>query len=64
MRIWDEVEFILSNMEQTFLKRAVELTQEIQKEKNIEKMKERASHLEGFLTGAMEIFAVLAQKPL
>jgi hypothetical protein len=49
-------------MEQTFLKRAVELTQEIQKEKTLEKMRERAHNLEGYLTGAMEIFAVLASK--
>ena len=49
-------------MEQTFLKRAVELTVEIQKEKTLEGMKQKAHNLEGFLTGAMEIFAVLSEK--
>lgn len=46
-------------MEQAFLKRAVELTQEIQKEKTLEDMKQKAHNLEGYLMGAIEIFEVM-----
>lgn len=46
-------------MEQAFLKRAVELTQQIQKETKLEDMKQKAHNLEGYLMGAIEIFAVM-----
>jgi len=48
-------------MEQAFLKRAVELTQLIQKEKTLEDMKQKAHNLEGYLMGAIEIFAVMSE---
>lgn len=48
-------------MEQTFLKRAIELTKGIQLAKTLKEADDRAAHLEGFLTGAMEIFAVLSE---
>ena len=51
-------------MEQTFLKRAIELTQEIQKAETLKDMRQKAHQLEGYLTGAMEIFAVLEKKAL
>ena len=46
-------------MEQAFLNRAVELTKEIQKEKTLEDMKQKAHNLEGYLMGAIEIFSVM-----
>lgn len=48
-------------MEQAFLKRAVELTQEIQQQKNMEDMKQKAHNLEGYLMGAIEVFAVMSE---
>lgn len=48
-------------MEQAFLKRAVELTQEIQKETKLEDMKQKAHNLEGYLMGAIEVFGVISE---
>jgi len=51
------------NIEQTFIKRAIELTKEIQKEKTNDEMRTKAHELEGYLTGALEIFALLNSLP-
>ena len=47
------------NIEQAFIKRAIELTQEIQKSKTNDDMRTKAHELEGYLTGALEIFSML-----
>lgn len=48
-------------MEQLFLKRAIELTQEAQKEKGLEDVKMKIHQLEGYLMGALEIFGVMQE---
>ena len=47
------------NIEQAFIKRAIELAKSIQSKTTKEDMKIEAMHLEGYLTGALEIFSTL-----
>lgn len=48
-------------MEQLFIKRAIELAKELGNAKTLEESRRQAGQLEGYLMGALEIFA-LAEK--
>ena len=46
-------------MENEFIKRAIELAKEIEKTAKLDDSHQLASRLEGYLTGALEVFALL-----
>jgi hypothetical protein len=48
-------------MEQVFIKRAIELIKEAQDLKEIPEIKKKLGQIEGYMTGALEMFA-LAEK--
>ena len=50
-------------MEQVFIKRAIEIVTEIIKAKTLEEKDRKSGVLEGYLTGALEVFALMDKMP-